>query len=125
MVSTACLALLTHCKVVRFYTVYYTLCAVPTGAPQNVVAISNAYDSITLSWNPPLLEEQNGDIVQYVVNVTHTVTLDRVQYTLTATTITITGLEPYTNYVCVVAAATASGLGPFSTLIHVRTLEAG
>ena len=89
------------------------------------MAVSNTYDSITLSWNPPLLEEQNGDIVQYVVNITHTVTLERVQYVLSATSITVSGLEPYTNYVCVVAAATALGLGPFSTVIHIRTLEAG
>ena len=72
-----------------------------------------------------MLEEQNGDIIQYVVNVTHTVTLERAQYTLSTTNITITNLEPYTDYVCVVAAATAAGLGPFSTLVHVRTLEAG
>ena len=32
----------------------------------------------------------------------------------TVTDITITGLDPYTTYVCVIAAETTIGVGPFS-----------
>ena len=78
-----------------------------------------------MSWNPPPLAEQSGQIVEYIVNVTHAGTLVTVQYTTPLTNINITSLEPYTTYICVVAAGTAVGPGPFSHLFFIRTQEAG
>ena len=81
--------------------------------------------SVSLKWNPPPQSQQNGAIIRYVVNVTHADTLETIQYYSTVTSITITGLDPYTTYVCVVAAETTIGVGPFTHLFFVQTKEAG
>ena len=76
-------------------------------------------------WSSLPPNQQNGDIIRYVINVTHADTLENIQYYSTMTSITITGLDPYTTYVCVVAAETTIGVGPFSHLFFVQTKEAG
>lgn len=81
--------------------------------------------SISLKWAPPSSDEQHGIITGYVINVTHADTLNTMQYRTTRTSINITGLDPYTTYVCVVAAETSVGVGPFSHLFFVQTEEAG
>lgn len=48
-----------------------------------------------------------------------------VQYYTATTSIIISNLEPFTTYVCVVAAATSVGVGPFSHLLFVQTDEGG
>lgn len=98
---------------------------VPSGFPRDLTGTTNSAFSIYLSWNPPPLDEQSGDIVQYVINVTHAGTLVTTQYNSTTTYINITNLEPYTTYICVVAAGTSVGTGPFSHLFFIQTQESG
>ena len=98
---------------------------VPSGYPQSIIANATSPFSIVINWNPLPEEEQSGVIIGYTINVTHTDTLVTIQYFTTSTNVTITSLEPYTTYVCVVAADTAVGTGPFSHLIFVQTPEAG
>ena len=98
---------------------------VPSGFPQAVSGNSSSPNAILLSWSPPSDDEQNGKILQYVVNVTHADTLDTTQYFTTMTHIYISGLDPYTTYVCVVAAQTSVGVGPFSRLYFIQTQEDG
>ena len=107
---------------IPFNSVLHT---VPSGFPEKVSGNSTSPYSAFLSWNPPPLDQQNGDIIQYVINVTHTDTLNTMQYTTTVAYITITGLDPYTTYICVVAAETAVGVGPFSHLYFIQTDETG
>ena len=47
------------------------------------------------------------------------------QYITTVAYIIVTGLDPYTTYICVVAAETATGVGPFSHLYFIQTDETG
>ena len=98
---------------------------VPSGYPQSITANATSPFSIVINWDPPVEEQQSGVIVGYTINVTHTDMLVTTQYFTNSTSITITSLEPYTTYVCVVAADTAVGTGPFSHLIFVQTPEAG
>ena len=98
---------------------------VPSGFPQDVSVNNTTPYSISLTWTSPPPNQQNGAIVGYFVNVTHADTLEIIQYYSTMTSITITGLDPYTTYVCVVAAETTIGVGPFSHLFFVQTEEAG
>ncbi len=98
---------------------------VPSGYPQSIEGNSTSPEGIYLSWYPPADEQQNGDITQYVINVTHADTLDTTQYFTTNAYIHITGLDPYTTYVCVVAAETSVGVGPFSNLYFIQTQEDG
>ena len=51
--------------------------------------------------------------------------METTEYSSTSTSISITGLQPFTTFVCVVAAATSLGVGPFSHLYFVQTPEAG
>ena len=99
--------------------------AVPTGFPRNVEGNSPSPTSIVLKWTPPTLEEQSGEILQYIVNVTHAGTLETTQHFTNTTNITIASLQPYTTYVCFIAARTAIGIGPFSLIFFIQTEEGG
>ncbi len=97
----------------------------PSGPPQSPTASALSALSIQISWQAPLLPDRNGMITGYVINVTSLDTGISQQLTSVNTTIQVPNLAPYTNYVCIVAANTAIGVGPFSTVINVQTLEAG
>ena len=98
---------------------------VPSGPPQNIIAETSTSRSIYITWNPPLAEDQNGMITNYIVNVTGVETGEQVQLTTESESVNVTGLTPYTTYLCIVAASTAIGSGPFSTVTTIRTLTAG
>ena len=77
--------------------------------------------SIALKWTPwssPPPKQQNRAIIHYIVNVTHIDTLETIQYYSTVTSITITGLDPYITYMCVVAAETTNEVGLFSFVFY-------
>ena len=81
--------------------------------------------SISFSWDTPRVEEQNGQITSYTLNITETgsgVTIQRIVPS-TQTTVTVSALLPFTSYDCLIAASTSIGLGPFSTILSVTTPE--
>ena len=59
------------------------------------------------------------------MNVTGIETEERMQLITESESVNVTGLTPYTAYLFIVAASTAIGSGPFSTVTTVRTLAAG
>lgn len=82
--------------------------------------------SIFLSWDPPLPGERNGDITGYVINVTDLNTGETQQFlTSLASNRTFDNLGPFTVYLATISARTAVGVGPFSGISNVRTLEDG
>ena len=100
----------------------------------NIFAILS--QSFMLSWNPPLIEEQNGILLHYHVIVIET----EIHYTDNGAEITglqrylnrtynvsegrtqlIDMLYPDYNYTVRIAAATEPGIGPFSDPTTVRT----
>ena len=97
----------------------------PSGSPLNLAGSSNSPFSIQLSWNPPLQDEQNGDITEHTINVTNVETLVTEQYSSNTTTITITDLQPFRVYKCIVAAVNSVSTGPFSLPVIIRTQESG
>ena len=98
---------------------------VPSGPPQSLAANALSALIIQITWQPPPLPQQNGVITGYVINVTSLDTGLSQQLMSTATNLQVPNLTPFTNYVCIVAAKTAIGVGPFSTVVNVQTLEAG
>ena len=84
---------------------------VPTAAPQRVSGSVITSTSISLSWSPPPLPDQNGQI-QYSISVYEVATGTLTQYTTTNSPITIRSLHPYYTYRCSVAAYTTVGKGP-------------
>ena len=105
-----------------FSSFLYT--SAPSAPAQNVSVDNTTSESITLSWEPPADEQQNGIVINYAVRVA--VEGGTATYLNSTTTyIVITSLRPYTTYECSIAAETSAGMGPFSSITITQTGEAG
>ena len=76
-----------------------------------------------LTWQPPLPQEWNGIIRQYVVHV-QPLFGETLTYATGNTNYTVSGLRPFTNYSFSVAAITIQP-GPTSEQILAQTFSAG
>ena len=108
-----------------YSTKHLIFLAVPEGTPSNFKANDITSTAATLSWDPPPFDSQNGVIIQYIINVTVQETGERFQLTSVTNSLIATGLSPFRTYVCIIAAATSVGLGPFGDMFSVMTLEDG
>ena len=112
----------------------------PTETPLNVNVTVETSRNITLSWDQPSLEEQNGILTIYHVIIMETQILyldngtvisqmgmnfNRTYNVSEGRTQLIDMLHPSYNYTVRIAAANAVGIGPFSDPITVMTLEDG
>ena len=103
---------------------HLTVHIVPSGTPTNLTGDATSHESIFLSWDPPLFEEQNGVITGYTINVTNLRREETMQFSvMDSRNLSVGSLLPHTTYACVVAAHTINGTGPFSQQFLVRTLE--
>ena len=105
----------------------YSLYPVPEGFPLNVLAVPVDSRTLHLVWSPPPVEEQNGEIVKYGVNLTEVET-GRVTQHLTSdsvTSITIPLLHPFYRYRYAVTAFTSVGNGPYSLTYTKRMPQDG
>jgi len=85
---------------------------------------ATSHESIFLSWDPPLFEEQNGVITGYIINVTNLRREETMQFSvMDSRNLSVGSLLPHTTYACIVAAHTMVGTGTFSQQFLVRTLE--
>ena len=102
------------------------VCLAPSGPPTRITSAALSSNAIFLSWNRPHFEDRNGDITGYVINVTN---LDNgvIQQFITAmvSNFTVSNLRPFTVYVATISARTAIGMGPFSGVVSIQTLEDG
>ena len=83
--------------------------------------------AISLSWQPPAQEGQNGIITSYTILITEVLTDTNTTYQRDGSRneLVITGLHPYYDYSCAVAAQTSVGMGPFSAPFTVTTHQDG
>ena len=83
------------------------LLAAPEGAPQSIQGrgVGEMPLRVDLSWQPPLPELRNGDIVRYHI------TCGGMPTTTAELSIRVSVPTPATRYTCSVAAATAVGPG--------------
>jgi len=114
-----------------FVSMLVTVCdlssfAVPSAPPQNVTTMVINSTSISVYWDPPPLDDQNGVITGYTVIITN---INRTSISMTIsvtnTSYTAINLEEFEVYHIQVAAMTAIGLGPFSDVIRSQTFEDG
>ena len=98
---------------------------VPSGSPLNFGASVVASRSATITWNPPQADLQNGIIIRYLINVTVVETGQFFQLTSSTTSLTISTLVPFRNYICIIAAVTSVGVGPFSARFTLTTPQDG
>ena len=101
-------------------SITFPLCIAPSGPPRGVSAIASDSRTIEISWSQPLLEEHNGIIWSYIVNMNTTETGQYTQNRTTNTVFTAENLHPYYNYNISVAAVTVA-MGPFSAALLQQT----
>ena len=98
---------------------------VPSSEPLLLMANNITSESFFLSWSPPPVEDHNGALTGYVIQVTNTTTGETFAVTSQENSTEIGSLKPYTTYIFVVAAQTSAGVGPYSTTLMVQTDEDG
>ena len=94
----------------------------PSGFPHSISHLPSDSRTLRLFWNPPPLEQQNGVIVRYSINIMEVETKE-LRHFLTrdsSTTFVVPNLHPYYNYNYTVAAFTSAGSGPQSPANHVQ-----
>ena len=97
----------------------------PSGHPYNIEETQITHSSLTISWIQPHPSQWNGIIQYYVVYISKVESPTKPSvYTTSSTTLTITGLSPYTFHEVKVAAVTIAQ-GPNSTVRVFRTEEHG
>ena len=96
----------------------------PSQPPMNVQVVATYSRTVEFVWTPPPIQQQNGTIRRYIVNLT-SVSGGRelITYSQTNTTL-VHNLHPFTNYTCSVSAETVAP-GPFSPAVLVQTPEDG
>ena len=84
--------------------------------------------AILVSWYPPPILDQNGDIIGYQLTITNQNRTNSSAIVVSVTNVTsytATMLEEFEVYSFEIAAETAIGLGPFSVAVNNQTLEDG
>ena len=105
--------------------IFFPHSPVPSGSPQNITATDISSRSATLTWSPPLPEDQNGNITAFFINASVVGSDEMFQLVSESTILEIETLTPFTTYSFLIAASTSVGLGPFSTVLTVQTPEDG
>ena len=107
------------------------LLPVPSSPPEGVQLVPVSSTSLRLEWGLPEAQERNGIITQYLVECTGPMVSVQSPMVLSSPTFAappshqqlLTGLAPFTEYSCRVAAVNVNGTGPFSALANTTTLE--
>ena len=100
----------------------------PSAPPQDVTTLVINSTSILVSWNPPPLPDQNGDIVGYQLMIINQNMNNSSGYVVNVSSITsyvAINLQEFEIYGFEIAAMTVIGLGPFSAVITNQTFEDG
>ena len=97
--------------------------AVPSTSPLTISGHVIDSNTIFLSWFPPLPQNQNGIIREYIIKITEILSNSTSTNYSTNNSITINSLHPNYYYNLSVSAVTISS-GPFSQPITFKTDEA-
>ena len=100
-------------------------CIAPSAAPVGFSGTATSSRAATLTWSTPPADDINGVIILYVINVTVVETGQMFQLTATNTTLDVSSLAPFRTFICIIAAETSAGLGPFSTRFTLITPQDG
>ena len=102
----------------------------PGGPPQHINTFVEDSESIRVEWQPPMEEDQNGDIIYYKLMYVQSKKQDSEAIVQKIENpnekeFLITGLEKWTEYRVWMLAGTMVGDGVTSNPIEVRTEEDG
>ena len=110
------------------YSYVWHISVGPSAPPQNINTMVINSTAILVSWYPPPILDQNGDIIGYQLTITNqnrTNSSAIVVNVTNVTSYTATMLEEFEVYRFEIAAETAIGLGPFSVAVNNQTFEDG
>ena len=96
----------------------------PSQPPSNVEVPTINPREFELLWVPPPMDQQNGIIRRYIVNITSADSMQELITYSQATSLVVQNLHPFTTYTCSVSAETVAP-GPFSPPVVVQTPEDG
>ena len=99
----------------------------PTGYPQDVKAVASDSNTLHMYWSPPIIEQQNGDITQYGINITNIESGLVYQHNTSGPRTSFIALDllPHKIYQCSVTAFTVIGHGPYSPVYTIQMPSAG
>ncbi|UYV77069.1 SDK2 [Cordylochernes scorpioides] len=97
--------------------------AVPNGEPQQIRAEAMGPTEIRVSWQPPPVSQQNGDVMGYKVFYWGNGSEEMEALPASTTSFLLSDLIPWTTYSMQVLAFNAAGDGPRSSISTVTTLE--
>ena len=100
----------------------------PTGPPQNVEIQSISATSVSIAWSTPKFDMQNGDIFAFVIFIVgekahHKQTINSTESYISG--VTLSSLEPFSQYNLSIAAVNVNGSGPYSSPLPFETAHAG
>jgi receptor-type tyrosine-protein phosphatase Q len=88
------------------------------GTVQSLMAVAVSSRSMIISWQPPIEEQRNGQIIEYNVNITlYKGTGESYMTTSVSTSVVVNSLHPNYVYQCFVASRTSAGLGPLNQVV--------
>jgi len=93
--------------------------------PENITFDLTSSRAMTLSWDPPVVDSRDGTISGYNILCSsdeHMEFLQQFNNPATAQSVSMTGLNPFTNYNCCIATQTTNGNGPYHCDVGI-TLE--
>ena len=89
------------------------------------MVVSAVYSrQVELVWAPPPMDQQNGIIRRYIVNITTNDSGEELITYSQTTTALVLNLDTFTTYTCSVSAETVAP-GPYSSAIMFQTAEDG
>jgi len=99
--------------------------AVPTGAPRSVKAEAVSPTEVRISWQPPEVDSQNGDLLGYKIfyKAAGEKKKEIEPVSASQTSHSLIFLDMYTNYTISISAFNPAGEGPESNLVYARTLQ--
>ena len=101
----------------------FPLSLVPSGPPTNVTITVLSYNSLIVTWFPPIMSLQNGVIKEYtvIINDVNTKSSQTVSVINKTNTI-LSELKSFHTYSILVSASTV-GLGPFAEPVIIKMPE--
>lgn len=94
----------------------------PSAPPTDLVAVDILMRNISLQWTSVPEIHQNG-FISYNVEYRQSSELDYASIITTTTSVVLTSLQPFTEYMIRVTGSTVIGAGPSTDNIMVYTLE--
>lgn len=97
----------------------------PSAPPLAIMESPLTPNTLQIFWSPPSLDQQNGIVTDYFIDISVTETTERLQRAVSGGTLSlnVSSLHADYTYHYRIAAGTIQGMGPYSSSRSVRMPE--